>query len=310
MTPELWKRLKPLYDAVVEMPEADRAKFVDEACGNDSQLRGELTALLEASAEPTGSSDSPIVSFGNLFPQCTKTFSIGELVLERFKIVRHLGTGGMGEVYEALDLELGRIALKTIRPEVAGSPDTLARFRKEVQVARKISGQHVCRIHELFVIPASTKEPQRAFLTMELLEGMTLADKIDKDGPLPWQETRLIALQMCDGLHTIHEAGIIHRDLKSRNIMLSSRNGGICAVLMDFGLAREFSKPVSATLTVSIASGAIAGTPDYMAPEQFAGNELTPAVPPRVAPACSGSCLGYFRHRLVITVAYFRLSNR
>jgi len=277
MTPELWQRLKPLYDAALEMPEAERAKVVAQACRNDSELGKELAALLKASTEPTGTGDVPIVNFRNLFPPCSKPFSIGELVLGRFEVVRHLGTGGMGEVYEAIDRELGRIALKTIRPEVAGNPDTLARFKKEVQVARKISGPHVCRIHELFVIAASVKEPQKVFLTMELLDGMTLADKISDNGPFSWQEARLIALQICDGLHTIHEAGIIHRDLKSRNIMLASRNGSICAVLMDFGLAREISTPATGTLTGSVASGVIAGTPDYMAPEQFAGKELTPA---------------------------------
>ena len=277
MTPELWQRLKPLYDAALETPVERRTQFLSEACGHDRELREELAALLKAGSEPTGLCDAPIISFRDLFPGRGTLFSIGELVLGRFKVVRHIGTGGMGEVYEAMDVELGRIALKTVRHDMSGSPDALARFRKEVQLARKITDPHVCRIHELFVIASSAKEPQKVFLTMEFLDGVTLADKMEGGAPLPWAEARLIALQICDGLRAIHEAGIIHRDLKNRNIMLACRNGSTCAVLMDFGLAREFVTPTSATVTGVSASGAIAGTPDYMAPEQFAGKELTPA---------------------------------
>jgi tetratricopeptide (TPR) repeat protein len=94
---------------------------------------------------------------------------------------------------------------------------------------------------------------------------------------LSWQETKAIALEICSGLQTIHEAGIIHRDLKSRNIMLASRNGSTCAVLMDFGLAHEFHSPTSETVTQISMPGVIVGTPDYMAPEQFEGREASPA---------------------------------
>ena len=152
----------------------------------------------------------------------------------------------------------------------------LARFRKEVQLARKITIPHVCRIHELFVISGNKNGSHTAFLTMEFLDGITLADRLRQSGPLPWREAQTISIEICDGLQTIHQAGIIHRDLKSRNIMLASRNGATCAVLMDFGLAHEISTPTSAT-TTNITNGAIIGTPDYMAPEQFEGRNLGPA---------------------------------
>ena len=152
MTPDLWERLKPLYHAALEIPEEDRAHFISDACGDDAQVREELAALLKATDESTAFSDSPIVSFKGLFPTKADPFSVGTLILDRFRIVRHLGTGGMGDVYEATDLELGRIALKIIRADIASNPDMLSRFRKEVQLARKISGPHVCRIHELFVL--------------------------------------------------------------------------------------------------------------------------------------------------------------
>jgi eukaryotic-like serine/threonine-protein kinase len=233
--------------------------------------------------EQTAFGDSPAVNLGNLPPKKTKPFSVGQLILDRFKIVRHLGTGGMGDVYEATDLELGRIALKTIRDDIAGSPEMLSRFRKEVQLARKISGPNVCRIHELFVNDGDNNRKTNAkngshsvFLTMEFLDGITLADKLCRSGPMPWGDAQTISIGICDGLQTIHQAGIIHRDLKTQNIMLASRNGSTCAVLMDFGLARELSTPASATQTDLTEPGILIGTPNYMAPEQFEGKEVGP----------------------------------
>src|SRR5271170_4133334 len=135
----------------------------------------------------------------------------------------------MGEVYEAIDTHLGRIALKTVIGDITGSPERLLRFRKEVQLARSVSNPHVCRIYELFL----TEGSDAAFVTMEFLNGVTLADKIRESGPLPWREVRAVALELCDALRSIHEAEIIHRDLKTRNIMLASRGGGITAILMD-----------------------------------------------------------------------------
>ncbi len=156
----------------------------------------------------------------------------------RFRIVGLIGSGGMGEVYEAIDLQLGRIALKTVRADIASNPQLLAHFKKEVQLARRLSGPHVCRIHDLHPSTDADGLP-RAFLTMEFLEGITLADKIRESAPLPWREVKTIALEICEGLRVMHEAGIIHRDLKSRNVMLAKRNGLVRAVVMDFGLARE-----------------------------------------------------------------------
>jgi serine/threonine protein kinase/tetratricopeptide (TPR) repeat protein len=277
MTPDLWERLKPLYHAALEIPEEERANFISNACGDDPQGREELAALLKATDKSTAFSDSPIISLKGLFPRKADSFSVGALILDRFRIVRHLGTGGMGDVYEATDLELGRIALKTIRAGIANSPDILARFRKEVQLARKISGPHVCRIHELFVISGDKNGSPTAFLTMEFLDGITLADRLRQSGPLPWREAQTISIEICEGLQMIHEAGIIHRDLKCANIMLASRSGSTCAVLMDFGLAREFSNSTSTTRTNLSQQGLIIGTPNYMAPEQFEGKELSPA---------------------------------
>jgi len=283
MTPELWQRLKPLYNSAIEMQEQKRAQFIVEACGTDAELRAALESLLRAADQST--------DLGQRFPgirdvlrPADKTFFDGEIILGRFQVVRHLGTGGMGEVYEAKDLELGRIALKTIRLQIAASPRAFERFRQEVMLARKVSGPQVCRIHELFLIPETTSRPATAFLTMEYLGGISLSDKLLKDGTLPLNETLRIALDICEGLRLIHQQGIVHRDLKPSNIMLCERNGLSHAVLMDFGLAlaaaldysdpQEVTSPAPSSRTMT---GSVAGTPAYMAPEQFEGKPLTPA---------------------------------
>ena len=276
MTPEMWQRLKPLFHAAVSMPEEARARFIEEVAGKDRELGDELRTLVNGNDESAGLDDRPLVNLHDLFTAHKPAFTAGDLILSRFRIVRLIGSGGMGEVYEATDLELGRVALKTIRPEIAGDPHTFARFRKEVQLARKISDPTVCRIHELYVLPDSPGGSPHAFISMEFLDGVTLADKILESEPLPWREARRIALEICDGLQAIHGAGIIHRDLKSRNVMLASRNESIRAVVMDFGLAREISSPTSETATEITATGP-AGTPGYMAPEQFTCDALTPA---------------------------------
>jgi eukaryotic-like serine/threonine-protein kinase len=276
--PQLWQRLKPLFDAAMGKPETERARFIDEACGEDPELREALRQLVNASGDSTATADARIFDLHKLFPEQRPTFVADELVLERFRIVRLIGSGGMGEVYEAVDLELGqRIALKTIRAQISGNPKMLAHFKNEVKLAKKISGLHVCRIHELYPQVETPAGYRPAFLTMEFLDGVTLADRIRDTGPPPWKEVKAIALEICEGLRAMHEAGIIHRDLKSRNVMLADRNGTVKAVIMDFGLAHELPNPTSETASELSEEYAVAGTPEYMAPEQFEGKTLTPA---------------------------------
>jgi serine/threonine protein kinase len=278
MTPEMWQRLKPLFDDAIEKPAAERGRFVDEVCGDDLELHDALHRLVNASGDSTGPADRQLFDLRNLFSDQKPAFTEGTLVLARFRIVRAIGSGGMGEVYEAIDLELGRrIALKTIRADIAGNPQMLVHFKNEVKLAQRISGPHVCRIHELYMQADSPGGQRPAFLTMEFLEGVTLADKIRESGPLPWKEVKTIALEICEGLRVMHEAGIIHRDLKSRNVMLAKRNGTVKAVIMDFGLAHKAGGPTAETATDVSEIDGVAGTVQYMAPEQFEGQALTPA---------------------------------
>jgi len=195
----------------------------------------------------------------------------GTVLESRFRVVRMLGRGGMGEVYEAVDVALGaRIAVKVVRLESGSTEARLQRFRREILLARKISHPNVCRVFELHL--GSPGEPP-LFLSMELLEGETLAERLRRDGPLPEPVARELVTQIASGLAAAHREGVLHRDLKPSNVMLVPVHGGSeRAVVADFGIARAMDElPVATTWDGPM------GTPAYMAPEQLAGRELSPA---------------------------------
>jgi tetratricopeptide (TPR) repeat protein len=282
MTHENSPRLTLLLQAALECDPASRIKFVAEECGVDSQLREELMRLIEAE-EATKTLRKPFVGKGNFSSGNADRFQPGELIIGRFRIKRLLGRGGMGEVYQAEDLQLGIIAVKTIRDGISSSAGGFERFRQEVQTARKVSGPQVCRIHELFLLPATGGHRSTAFLTMEYLEGVTLSEKLSLGGLLPWKEALPIAVDICEGLRLIHEKGVVHRDLKSSNIMLCQNGKTVRTVLMDFGLAHNITSNVALsdaapqTDQVGTLAGTIVGTPEYMAPEQFEGKPVSPS---------------------------------
>jgi tetratricopeptide (TPR) repeat protein len=193
-----------------------------------------------------------------------------EVLAGRFRVVRFIAHGGMGRVYEAEDLRLGeRVALKTLRPYLATSAVAQERFRREVQLARRVTHPNVCRIFDLGLHDGG--EPV-AFVTMELVSGETLADRLRRVGRLPFAEALPLVDQMCAGLAAAHEAGIVHRDFKTANVMLSPSEEGERAVITDFGLARSLREEDEAVTS----RGAAVGTLAYMAPEQLSGETATP----------------------------------
>ena len=203
-----------------------------------------------------------------------------QVLADRFRVVRFCGRGGMGEVYEVEDLELGiPVALKILRPDVAVEPDVVARFRREILLARKVTHPNVCRIFDVFHHRAepSGNAPggELVFLTMELLRGETLAERLRRLGRLSVEEVRPLAQQMAEALGAAHAAGIVHRDFKSANVLLVKSGGGHPrAVVTDFGLARSLAGEDASGVS---GSGRMIGTSAYMAPEQVEGRELTPA---------------------------------
>lgn len=207
----------------------------------------------------------------------SKTLVPGELLLGRYQVLRHVASGGMGQVFEALDVELDqRIALKTLHPRISDNKEALERFKREIRLARQVTHPNVCRLFDFGTYHAvrGGEEREVLFLTMELLEGESLASYVARRGPLPLDEVTTIIGQTAQGLAAAHEQGIIHRDLNSRNIHLVMASSGLRAVITDFGLARQITSTSGSTLTLG---GDLLGTPAYMAPEQLEGGEVSPA---------------------------------
>jgi len=207
-------------------------------------------------------------------------FHRDQLVAGRFKILRLIGQGGMGAVYEAEDQELGgRIALKTVRPEATADPRIVERFKQEIYLARKVTHPNVCRIFDLFHHQPSPSERPLVFLTMEMLPGETLAQRLRRTGRMQPAEALPLVRHMAAALSAAHQAGIVHRDFKPSNVVLvpsKESPEGVRAVVTDFGLAQTSSADSSVVLSVT-GTGEVVGSPAYMAPEQLGAEETTAA---------------------------------
>src|SRR5262245_52043138 len=193
--------------------------------------------------------------------------------LAHYEITSHLGSGGMGDVYQATDTKLGRsVAIKFLPEAFSHDSDRVVRFEREARVLASLNHSNIAAIYGL------EESSARKFLVMELVGGETLADRI-KRGPIPVDEALSIAKSICEALEAAHEKGIVHRDLKPANIKITT-DGKV--KVLDFGLAKAFeSEPATAALsnspTLSMAAtnaGLILGTAAYMSPEQAKGRQV------------------------------------
>ena len=184
----------------------------------------------------------------------------GSTLANRYEIIEELGKGGMGKVYRVEDTKLKQeVALKLIKPEIGKDEKTIERFRNELKLAREIAHRNVCRMYDL------NEEKGTHFITMEYVRGEDLRSLIRRIGQLPVGKSISIATQMCEGLSEAHRLGVVHRDLKSNNIMID-KEGNVR--IMDFGIARSLeAKGITG-------AGVMIGTPEYMSPEQVEGKEV------------------------------------
>ena len=227
-------------------------------CGfdNPSETRfcGRCAAPLvpDAAASPTltGTMAAPV-----------RELETGTTFARRYQVIEELGKGGMGRVYKVFDTEVReKLALKLLKPEIAGDTATIERFRNELRLARTVSHRNICRMHDL----GREEGTGTYFITMEYVPGEDLKSLIHSLGALPVGKAVSIARQAAEGLAEAHRLGVVHRDLKPQNIMID-REGGVR--IMDFGIARSVgAKGITG-------AGVMIGTPEYMSPEQVDGKD-------------------------------------
>ena len=263
------ERAERVFFAALERPLGERAAFVAERCRGDSDLEVTVRSLLEAHAR-TGPLDRMrgklshwradlLADEGESHAEIDDrtTLMRGPAAGDRYRIEALLGRGGMGEVWRAYDLKLRLdIALKWLRTELVADELALELLRREVRAAREVISPNVCRVFDLQEIDG------RELIAMEYVEGTSLRAILDARGPLELQEAREIASQFLAGLAAIHDAGLVHRDIKPDNLMITHAGR---VVVMDFGIAKGLTEGRPST---------IAGTLAYMAPEQLAGGRL------------------------------------
>ncbi len=266
-----WDEVKSLFFRALEHGPAGREEYLAQCVASDPEIVNIVRGLLSANddagsilSESAERLDDTRALNTQLNAEDTLQFSDGDVVAGRYRINRYIARGGMGEVYEANDRDLGIVvAIKAIRPSVVSSEEMLARFKREIELARRVTHPNIGRIYD-FGRHVGEDNREIAFLTMEFLHGETLSQRISRAGPFPKDEALALIRDIAAGLDAIHECGIVHRDFKSANVMLVKHNERTRAKVMDFGLARPSGGEGTLTQT-----GQIGGTPAYMPPEQF-----------------------------------------
>ena len=270
MTSERWAEVERIYHATLERDAGERAAFLEEACRGDDALEREVQSLLDYVPAAGAFLGRPALEDEVQGLLHEPAPPLGENDVEGYRILSLLGAGGMGEVYRAKDLTLGReVALKVLRRSAVGGPVELGRFEEEARLASVLNHPNIVTIYGV------GEKGDLAYIAMELVRGRTLRELLTGN-PLSLKGAVDLAAQLADALSIAHASGIIHRDLKPENLMVTPE--GLLKVL-DFGIAKlhDPRNPTQPVPGVHTEDGRILGTVGYMSPEQAAGKHAVHA---------------------------------
>ena len=266
----------------LELGPAERAAFLDEVCAHDSALRARVEEMLASPPDPgdlpTRIPSRPV----NALPQPgvppTGRGLVGAVIAGRYKLLQHIGEGGMGSVWMADQLEpvKRRVAVKLINDEHARSREILARFEAERQAIALMDHPHIAKLLDAGTTGGAeerTLGSGRPYFVMELVKGVALNEFCDQN-QLSVPERLRLFVQVCSAVQHAHQKGVIHRDLKPGNILVESHDGRPVPRVIDFGLAKAVGGVQLTDGTLFTRLGTVAGTPLYMAPEQATFNAL------------------------------------
>jgi len=265
MGPERWQQLEKLYHSASERHPSQRSAFLDAECRGDQELRAELELLLAKDNSPQALLDRPVWKASGY---SSASVSIGTQ-LGAYRIESVLGQGGMGVVFRAYDTKLHRpVAIKFLSDDLADAA-ARRRFQREAQMASSLNHPHILTVYD------TGEFDGRQYLATEFVDGGTLKNWAQQQ-PRSWEDVAELLTGVADGLATAHQAGILHRDVKPDNILVTASG---YAKLADFGLAKLEDPSQSADITRTIAEeqtqpGIIVGTIAYMSPEQASGKTL------------------------------------
>ena len=261
MTPG-WQQVRDLFEAALEESPADADAWL-RARGADSGVRREVLSLLDHhSRAGEFLAEAVVERVPSLLEEDEPALEAGT-TLGHYRVIRELGRGAMGRVYEAMDTHLGRaVALKVLPPHLTGDVSRRERLRREARAAAALTHSGICTVYALEEIDG------QLFIASELIDGHTLRDEISRGGTRSPEAMASAARELADALASAHAKGVIHRDLKPENIM---RNADGRLKILDFGVARFERRAEAPALAGATAPGALVGTPAYMSPEQLNG---------------------------------------